>query len=86
MTDIAKVITRAWSDADYKARLLDNPHSALAEAGVEIPAGTNVKVVENTADTHHLVLPLAPGNASELSDEDMEKLAGGLYFNEHEFR
>ncbi len=75
---IAKAIARAWNDAGYKAKLLNDPHAALAEAGVEVPAGTTIKVVENTADTQHVVLPVAPGNAGELSIEELEKVAGGV--------
>ncbi len=72
---ISKVISRAWSDAEYKAKLLSDPAAVLAEAGVEIPAGTTIKVVENTAETNHLVLPRAPEGASELSDDALEKIA-----------
>lgn len=75
--DIAKVVARAWSDADFKARLLDDPASALSEAGVTVPAHVSVKVFENTSDTFHIVLPEAPEN--ELSDEDLEKVSGGLF-------
>ena len=78
---ITKAIARAWTDADYKARLLSEPHAALAEVGVEVPAGTVVKVMENTADTHHLVLPVEPAEAGELSIEELEKLAGGMIRN-----
>ncbi len=74
---ISKVIRRAWADPAYKAKLLSDPHAALAEAGVTVSAGTKVKVVEDTADTKHLVLPLAPANAAELSDDELEKVAGG---------
>ena len=76
---IAKAIARAWSDAAYKTKLLSDPHAALADAGVEVPAGMTVKVMGNTADTQHLVLPVAPDNAGELSIEELEKVAGGLY-------
>ncbi len=76
---IAKSIARAWSDADYKAKMLSDPHTALAEAGVEVPAGTTVKVVEDTAETKHLVLPVAPGDAGELSAEELEKVAAGAF-------
>lgn len=74
---IAKAITRAWTDSSYKAKLLGDPHGALDEVGVVVPAGTTVKVVENTADTQYLVLPVAPDNAGELSTEELEKIAGG---------
>ena len=48
----------------------------------EVLAGTTVKVVENTADTLHLVLPVTPANADKLSNEDLEELAGGSYNTE----
>ncbi len=74
---MTKAIARAWTDADYKAKLLSDPHAALAEVGVAVPAGTTVKVMENTAETHHLVLPASPAAAGELSSEELEKIAGG---------
>ncbi len=75
---VTKAIARCWTDADYKAKLLSDPHAALAEVGVEVPAGNTVKVMENTADTHHLVLPASPPAAGELSSEELEKIAGGF--------
>ncbi len=77
MADMTKVFTRAWSDANFKAKLLSDPHAALAEAGVDLPDGLKVKVIEDTAATQHLVLPAAPTNASELSIDDLEKVAAG---------
>ena len=74
---VTKAIARAWTDADYKAKLLRDPHAALAEVGVAVPAGTTVKVLEDTAETHHLVLPASPAATGELSSEKLEKVAGG---------
>ena len=76
---ITKAIARAWVDPDYKARLLTDPHAALTEAGVEVPAGATIKVTEDTADTRHIVLPVAPGNVNKLSSEELEKAAAGGY-------
>ncbi len=73
--DIAKIIARAWREADYKARLKADPHAVLAESGVEVPAGTAVKVQEDTNNTVHLVLPLRP--PGDLSMEELERAAGG---------
>ena len=36
------------TDADDKAKLLRGLHAALAVGGVELPASTTVKVMENT--------------------------------------
>ena len=70
-----KIIARAWRDPAFKASVLADPHAALKEAGVDVPAGVTVKVVENT-DTHvHLVLPPKP--SGELSDEALARVAAG---------
>ncbi len=74
---IAKVIARAWRDPAYKAKLLSDPHAALAEAGVEVSAETKLNVLEDTDDITHLVLPAAPNKTSALSNDELEKIAGG---------
>ena len=73
-----KAIARAWTDVDYKAKLKSDPHTALAEVGIEVPAGTTLKVVENSDNVHYLVLPVAPSQAGEISAAEMEKTVGGL--------
>ena len=70
-----KVIAKAWSDEAFKAQLLNEPAAALAAAGVDVPKGVTVKVVENTDSLFHLVLPLRPDG--ELDDEALDKVAGG---------
>jgi hypothetical protein len=75
-----KVVAKAWVDAAYKAKLLADPASVLAEAGVEVPAGVTVKVVEDTSDTVHLILPPAPPE-DELTDEALDKVAAGVSMN-----
>ena len=55
--DGARVVARAWTDAAFKARLLDDPRAALAEMGFSMPEeAPHLAVVENTADAHHLVV------------------------------
>jgi hypothetical protein len=70
----AKVVVRAWRDAEFKRQLLAHPASVLAEMGVAVPAGKTIKMVENTDQVINLVL-LAPPAATGLSDEDLQKLA-----------
>ncbi|MEE2981781.1 MAG: nitrile hydratase subunit alpha [Pseudomonadota bacterium] len=50
-----KIVARAWSDADYKARLLADGTAAVDEFGVSM-AGTELVVVENTAEVHNLIV------------------------------
>jgi hypothetical protein len=70
-----KVVARAWRDPSFKARLIADPQSTLKQAGVSIPTGVTVKVVENTATHLHFVLPPKP--TGKLSDEALDAAAGG---------
>ena len=55
--DGARVVARAWSNPEYKNRLLTDPESALAEMGYELPDPTpKLGVVENSGKVHHLVV------------------------------
>ncbi len=74
---VAKAIARAWTDAGYKARLLSEPHKALAECGVEVHGSTSVKVVEDTSKVLHLVLPPSPHGAGAMSLDQLEEIAAG---------
>jgi nitrile hydratase subunit alpha len=52
----AKVVARAWVDADYKARLLSDGTAAIAELGFGGPEGDHMVVVENTPTVHNLIV------------------------------
>jgi len=52
----AKVVARAWSDPDYKARLLADATSAIAELGFTGRQGEDMVVVENTDQVHNMVV------------------------------
>jgi nitrile hydratase len=52
----AKVVARAWVDAAYKKRLLDNATTAIAELGFAGPEGDHMVVVENTPGVHNVVV------------------------------
>jgi nitrile hydratase alpha subunit len=70
-----KVIAKAWRDPAFKAKLIADPQATLLQAGVSLPAGVTVKVVENTGTHFHFVLPARPSGA--LSDEELDNAAGG---------
>ena len=66
----------AAEDSSYRESLIANPRGILEKhLGQELPEWMNVKIVEETADTVYLVAPHVP--SEELSDEDLEMVAGG---------
>ncbi len=76
----AKIVAQAWADADYKARLLADPAAVLKEAGLDVPAGITLQVVENTANVAHFVLPAPPigAHGTEL-EERVSATCGGIW-------
>jgi nitrile hydratase len=52
----ARVIARAWSDAAYRARLLADATSAIAEFGFAGPQGEHMVAVENGPRVHNVVV------------------------------
>jgi nitrile hydratase len=52
----ARVVAKAWTDPEYKARLLDNGTAAVAELGFKGPQGEHIVVVENTDEVHNVVV------------------------------
>jgi len=52
----AKLVARAWVDADFKDRLIDDPKSACAEMGIDATAINEFVVLENTERVRHMVV------------------------------
>ena len=52
----AAVVARAWSDADYKARLMVDATAAIAELGYTGRQGEHMVAVENTPQVHNMVV------------------------------
>src|SRR5436305_7387699 len=52
----ARVVARAWTDADYKKRLLSDAAAAIAELGFLSTQGEHMLAVENTAKVHNVVV------------------------------
>jgi|SRR5215212_890032 len=75
-----RIIQRSLEDEDFRRRLLEDPRAAVEEElGTRLPEGVQVQAVEETAETIYLVLPSASplGGDEELSDQDLEAVAGG---------
>ena len=54
--DGARVVARAWVDPAFKARLLSDAPSAIAELGFTSHQGEHMVVHENTPEVHNLVV------------------------------
>jgi hypothetical protein len=76
---LTDLFAACWKDDALKARFMADPKAVLAERGIEMPDGMDVTVVENSDNTVHITLPMAPDGHAELSDEELSNAAGGVY-------
>lgn len=80
--EYAKVIARAWVDEEFKKRLLEDPRMVLKENGIEIPEGVTVRFVEQKENEILIPFHPRPSETYDLSDEDLEKVAGGSFLGD----
>ena len=74
------LVQRSLEDESLRQRLLEDPKGTIEqELGSGLPESIEVRVVEESAETLYLVLPSASavGEGGELSDEELEAVAGG---------
>jgi hypothetical protein len=62
-----------YKSAAYRARAVRDPRAVLAEWGTTLPAGVELRVVDSTADSRWMVLPLRPAGTEAW---DAARLAG----------
>jgi hypothetical protein len=76
------LVQRSLEDEEFRQMLLDDPKGTVEqELGTRLPEDVQVRVVEESAQTIYLVLPSsasAVGEGGELSDQELEAVAGGL--------
>ena len=75
----AQLIERATRDPEFRRELIEDPRAVIQrEFGIDVPDRVDIRVVEESPTTSYLVLPSpAPEAGQELSDEELEAVAGG---------
>ncbi len=76
-SNYAKVVVKAWKDSKFKEQLLKDPEKTLASEGIQLPRDIKITAYENTDKQFHLVIPLTPDQELDLSQEQLEAIAGG---------
>lgn len=74
--DNQEIILRCWEDETFKRLLKADPLGTLRRAGILIPTGMTVRVLEDSERVMHLVIPVKP---TTLADELLENTAGGKW-------
>lgn len=65
----------AWyKSSSYRARVVREPRSVLAEFGVELTDEVDVRVHDSTAELRYMVLPQRPAGTEDWPEEQLAKL------------
>jgi len=62
-----------YKSAPYRSRAVKDPRGVLADFGVTLPEGTEIRVVDSTAELRYLVLP-RPAGTEGFSEEQLAAL------------
>ena len=81
---LKKIIARAYKDEEFKKQLLGDAMSVFNEYGIKVSEGKTIRVVEEgdsvTEDDPNVKTIVLPKKESgELSDAELEGVAGGQY-------
>lgn len=63
-----------YKSAPYRSRAVIDPRGVLADFGVTLPEGTEVRVWDSTAEVRYLVLPQRPAGTEGWSEEELAGL------------
>jgi hypothetical protein len=74
----AKIVKRCWENDAFRKEFIGDPAACFVKylnaSQAQLP---KIVVHEEQLGTWHIVLHAKPGKAGELSDEELEKVAGG---------
>lgn len=63
-----------YKSSAYRARAVREPRAVLSDFGVELPAETEIRVWDSTAEIRYLVIPQRPGGTDGMSEDDLAAL------------
>ncbi len=72
------LIEKCWKDPNFMQDVVSDPKGTIEKAlGQKLPEQLKIFVHPENAQTLHFSIPPTPASVAELSDEDLEKVAGG---------
>ena len=63
-----------YKSAPYRSRTVIDPKGVLADFGVGLPPGTDIRIWDSTAETRFLVIPMRPAGTEGWSEEQLASL------------
>ena len=63
-----------YKSPEYRSRVVREPRAVLAEFGLDVPEGKEVRVWDSSSDMRYMVLPERPAGTEGLSEDELAAL------------
>jgi nitrile hydratase len=63
-----------YKSPEYRSRIVREPRAVLADFGLDVPQGREIRVWDSSSDMRYLVVPERPGGTEALSEEQLAEL------------
>jgi nitrile hydratase len=63
-----------YKSPEYRSRIVREPRAVLADFGLEVPEGKEIRVWDSSSDMRYMVLPERPAGTDGLSEEQLASL------------
>ena len=63
-----------YKSAPYRSRVVREPRAVLAEFGLSLPEGTEIRVWDSTAEVRYLVVPMRPAGTEGWNEDQLAAL------------
>ena len=63
-----------YKSFEYRARIVREPRTVLSEMGTALPEDVQIRVVDTTAETRYMVLPMRPTGTDGWSGEQLQEI------------
>jgi nitrile hydratase len=73
-TDVLGLPPTWYKSFAYRSRVVKDPRGVLADFGVTLPAETDIRVWDSTAETRYVVVPMRPPGTESWSEERLAQL------------
>jgi nitrile hydratase len=73
-TDVLGLPPTWYKSFAYRSRVVKEPRAVLADFGVTLPAETEIRVWDSTAETRYVVVPMRPAGTEGWSEDRLAKL------------
>jgi nitrile hydratase subunit alpha len=63
-----------YKSPEYRSRIVREPRAVLADFGLDVPQGREIRVWDSSSDMRYMVVPERPAGTEELSEEQLAEL------------